>query len=492
MRIAIGAIHHETNCFAKEPTLLAYFEAGQAVGNRIIENRKGTRSYLGGMIDELTARGVEVVGGYDASTMPSGIIAKEAAETIAQRMTDTMWQAHLEQPLDAIALNLHGAGAAQEHPDLEGYVLSVLRARFGKDMPIGIVMDLHANMTQEMIDLSDVAVGVKCYPHVDEYEAARIMTGMLYDVVTTGVRPCKKLIKLPWYIVSAAGVTLSGPAAQVKQYCLEVERDEDVLQASFFHGFPYGDVPACGVSVVTMAKTQYAADESAMKLARFAWNLRQVFTPKVFDAWEAVEEALRHEGIVVIGESSDNPGGGAPGDGTYLLKAMIAKNEPGSVFMGIYDPEVVKQARKIGVGGVLSCLLGGKTDDLHGTPIALNANILAFSDGRFVNRSAMGQGTVYDMGDTVLLQEGNVKIIVVSKRLQPKDDGLMETVGIDYRQQRLIAVKSSHHFKAWWMEHSNAIVNADPPGIHCANLSCFDFKHASKSYYPLQDTQWEG
>lgn len=492
MRIAIGGIYHETNCFAKDPTPVSAFGRWKDMGQSIISAKKDTRTYLGGLIAELEAQNAQIICAMDASAMPSGIIEKAAAEAMTQRLVDNMWQAHLEQPLDGIALNLHGAGVAQDHPDLEGYVLQCVRDRFGMDMPLGIAMDLHGNITKEMIELSDVAVGVKSYPHVDEYEAARSVAGLVCDMVKTGKKPCQRLIKLPWYIVSAAGVTLSGPAAKVRQACLDMMESGQVLQASFFHGFPYADTQDTAVSVVTVAESQQAADEAALTLARYAWSLRKEFVPKVYGAEEAVEEALRHQGLVVIGESSDNPGGGAPGDGTYLLRAMLKQNQPGSVFMGIWDREVVEKALTVGKGGTMDCLLGGKTDDLHGEPLELKDVLIQdFSDGKCVCKSVMGAGDIYSFGDTVLLKAGNVHIIVVSKRRQPKDDGLMEMFGLDYSKQRMVAVKSSHHFKAWWKDHCDTIINADPPGIHCADLNCFQFKHSHTDYYPLQDATWE-
>lgn len=492
MRIAIGGIHHETNCFAKYPTEMEIFAKRLSTGQEMLDQNRGTRTYAGGIIDEILSRNGEPVCIYDAPATPSGIIEKTAAQTMVTQMVELMWKAHCEKPLNAIALDLHGAGVAQEHPDLEGYVLECIRERFGFKIPVGMVLDLHGNITPKMIELSDIAVGVKCYPHVDQYEAAREMTGHLWDMAETGCKPCKKLIKLPWFIAPAAGVTLSGPAAKVRQLCIDLEQqDEDLLQATFFHGFFYADIKEAGVSVVTVAKTQEAADENALKIARFAWNMRKDFTPKTLNAEEAVAEALTHEGVVVINESSDNTGGGAPGDGTYLLSAMLESNVPGSVFGGIWDPEVVKQAVSAGVGNRISCLLGGKTDDLHGGPVELtDALVEAVCDGRYICKSPMGAGSVVNMGESVRLKAGNVTIIVVSARSQPKDDGILEMLGVDYRQQRLIALKSTQHFKAWWIEHCNAIVTADPPGIHSSDITCFDFKYASRDNYPLQDAKW--
>lgn len=491
MRIGIAGIFHETNCFAKDPTPLSDFYKTQNAAASCLASSQTIRTYVGGVVDLLKSRGAEPVGAYYANACPSGIITKEAAEAMTAGVVDSLWTAHQEKPLDGIALCLHGAGAAQVYADLEGYVLRSVRSRFGPDIPVGVVMDLHANVTAETVALSDAPVGIKSYPHVDMYEAGGIMADYVCDMAQSGERLYKKHIRLPWYIVPAGGVTMDGPAKKVREYCLELEKDPDVMQVSFFHGFPYADVDYAGVTVVTLGKTQAAADEAALKLARYAWNMRSEFIPTVKTPDQVMDEALSAEGLTVIGESSDNTGGGAPGDGTFLLDAMLRRNAPGSVFMGIYDPQVVQQALQAGIGGRISCLLGGKTDELHGKPIQLtDALVVAESDGRVVCKSIMGQGAVNSFGKTVCLQVGNVHIIVVSVRCQPKDDGLMEGVGMDCAKQRVIGLKSSQHFKAWWVEHAQQILVCDPPGIHSSDLESFTFKHGGVGVYPLTDAQW--
>ena len=58
-------------------------------------------------------------------------------------------------------------------------------------------------------------------------------------------------------------------------------------------------------------------------------------------------------------ETSDNPGGGAPGDGTHLLQAMLKAD--GQYLRGfIVDPSRQKLAHEIGVGGHIETQLSGK------------------------------------------------------------------------------------------------------------------------------------
>ncbi|MBQ6798843.1 MAG: M81 family metallopeptidase, partial [Oscillospiraceae bacterium] len=190
----------------------------------------------------------------------------------------------------------------------------------------------------------------------DEYDRARDMLRHLYNMITTGKKPCMRLIRLPWVFTPSKGRTISGPAHEIQQFMVKMEaEDENLLQASFFHGFPYADVPHAGVSVATLARDQETADRAALEIAKFAWARRDQFLAKSVSPAEAFDQALEL-GVrpIVINESSDNPGGGAPGDGTHLLREMLKRNLPDTAFGFITDPEVARLAAEAGVGATIS------------------------------------------------------------------------------------------------------------------------------------------
>ena len=495
MRIGIGGISHETNSFSNVVTdeslfrKMAYLE-----GQEIITTHTGVRSFLGGIIAEAGDQEITLIPTMFANANPSGRIPAYTLEELRDRLVNGLWEAHRQQPLDAIALSCHGAGASTGYPDIEGELLRAIRERFGWEIPVGIVLDLHGNVTPEMVERSDILVGVKCYPHVDMYESSRVMLGILADIVRTGKRLYKRHIALPWHLAPACGVTLSGPAHKIQQLTIRLEQEIPGLkQVTFFHGFPYADIPQCCVSVTAMAETQEAADAAALEVARTAWNDRHTFQVEALSPAEAFDRAEKAEAFpVVINESSDNPGGGAPGDGTFLLREMLRRDLPGSAFGHICDPEVAQLAAKAGVGSCISCLLGGKTDNLHGEPIALeNAYVKAICDGKFINCSPMGGGGTTNLDLSVRLQVGNVDIVVSSRPRQTMCKGPFEMVGINYTQMRYLGLKSSQHFKGWWKDHAGAIITCDPPGIHCGDLSVFDFEHADRSYFPFEEPEWE-
>ena len=491
MRIMAGGFEHETNTFSNLLVTAETVAAIRQEGQELLDSSRGVRSTMAGLLDECEALGIEIVPAPRADIGPCGVTVKEVYEAFRDDFVEQVWKAHSEKPLDALALNIHGAAVAEGYPDLESDFMKALRDRLGWEIPIGLVLDLHGNMTQEMMDLSNITVAFKEYPHNDTYESSRLLIRLLHEQYTTGKTLHQALVRLPWQIAPAFGVTMSGGAHNVMNYMSDLVKNNEVLRdISFFHGFPYSDVEFAGASVTAVAETKEAAECFARQAAEYAWSIRREFKAEVNTAEEAMNKAEQAEAPVVINETSDNPGGGAPGDGTHLLREMVRRNLPGSVYGHIYDPQVAQQAAAAGVGSFIDCEVGAKLDKLHGTPVVLkNVEVKAVSDGSYIRKNPMGAGSIAHLGTTVLLQAGNVGIIVSSIRRQTLDDGPFEIVGINWQDMRILALKSSQHFKGWWTGRAKTIIACDSPGIQCADLTTFDYKYLDTTSYPFQDRE---
>ncbi len=494
MRIATGGFSHETNRYGNVILTPEIVEQKTCYPQDWFNRYRGTVDYRGGLIDEAEKLGIEIVPTYQVLILPSGPATREAYETAKERIINSLCEEYEKEPYDGIAFTMHGAGMAEGHHDIEGEIVGEIREKLGKDIPIGIVLDLHGNISEELFDNTDVIVGVKCYPHTDTYESAQIMLRILHDMIKSGKRPGKKLIKLPWHLAPGQGVTLNGAANVIMNKLLALEEsDKELYSISFFHGFPYADVPMAGVSVVAYGETQQAADCCAAEIAGYAWEHRRDFDIPLNSAEKAVELALAAEpGPVVINESSDNPGGGAPGDGTHLLRELVERNVS-AVYGYISDPEVAKIAAKAGVGATIDVAVGGKTDNIHGAPIELKgAYVSCVSHAKTILKNAMYLNQFRDYGLTACLEVGNVSIIVSTDRVQTLDDGIFICGGVDWSQKRIVALKSSQHFKAWWADKVKTIIPCDSPGIHTSDLSQLSFQYANKDYFPLNpNAVWE-
>ena len=492
MRIGFGGYANETNGMCGILNTLDMVKSRGLEKEALLRGSVGRQNYCGGFADEAKEQGVEPVPAFYVFFSPSGPSTKEAFEYGRDRLVENLLEAHRQQPLDGIALFLHGAGVAHGYDDLEGAIIRAVREAFGPEMPIALAMDLHGNVTEEMIALVDIATGCKHYPHIDEYKTARETMAHLIEMVRSGKKPYKRLVRLPMHLVVNAGVTTSGPAAQVCRLMQKLEQDDpELLQASAFQGFPYADIPQAAVSVITVGTTQEAADRNAKIIANHIWDHRAEFAVPTYGAREAVALALQApDGPVLINETSDNPGAGTPGDGTHLLKAFLEADVP-AAYGFICDPEVAKQAAQAGVGATIHCRLGGKHMPIYGEPLELDAYVKSVSDGKGVRKSPMGKGLPIDLGTTVCLQVGKVQIVVACTRTQTFDDNPFVLGGVDWRQMRLLGLKSSQHFKGWWADQVQTIIPCDSPGIVSGDLKTLPLTRAPKDYYPLNpNREW--
>jgi len=208
-------------------------------------------------------------------------------------------------------------------------------------------------------------------------------------------------------------------------------------------------------------------------------------------AQEAMDVALSKvkDGYVVINEASDNPGGGAAGDGTHLLREMIKRNLPGTIMGPLTDSAAVKYLfENHKVGDVVNIEVGGKVTPLNGGPLRLdNAEIINFSNGKLISAAPINFGAPMEYGNTVRLRQGNVELIIVSDRFQTYDDRPFIMTGCDMTQYKILGLKSMNHFRGYFGSRADAIVTADPPGQCPINLKLYEYKNLEHPILPLEE-----
>ena len=370
--------------------------------------------------------------------------------------------------IDGICFVLHGAGVAVDVDDMESYVLRQIRKVVGPDMPITVPLDLHGNISREMTELSDGLFCIKQYPHTDYAECGYLAMKALIDMIRTGERPENVCVRIPLLIPAVAGNTFSEPVLSMVEYVKDYAKEKGLIDATFMHGFPYADVPFTGASIIVVAKE--GGQEAAEHLANYIWERREKFIPPMTTPAEAFEQAkaFEGEGYILMSEPSDNPGGGAPGDGTWLLQEMLKQNLPNTIFTHIYDPEVAQQLIACGVGGRTDITLGGKIEakEMHGAPLELkDVEVLAISDGNMISNSPMMMGVPRPLGPCARIKTGNVEIIVGSVQRQTLDDRPFPILGTLAENYRIIAIKSANHYRAFYKDHAAKIIPVETPGI---------------------------
>jgi microcystin degradation protein MlrC len=472
MRVGLAGIFHETNTFCAEKTTEEAFTVWR--GGAILERFQGTQTYIGGVLAGCEAAGSDVRPLLFAEAEPSGIIAHDAYRRMRDEIIDRLSKT---LPVDALILTLHGAGVVDGIDDLEGDLCRAVRELVDSHVPLVVTLDLHAAITSEMVHAATLILGVNHYPHLDMYERGYEAAAIIPRLVSGEVKPIIHVERLPMLLVASSTIQAPTdasppPAAQANELCRAHERRHDVLDVTFFHGFPYADTANTQACVMATTNDDLPlAKECAQEIADWVWKNRGSFSRSGYEPYEAVALALSTEGApVIINETSDNPGAGTPGDGTYLLRAMLeSEMRESACFGALHDPEVAALAHRVGPTATIDVELGGKSDDLHGKPVSVSAYIKSVTDGVFLLQ-AMSRGLKCELGPCARLQVGTIDIIVSSKRMQVFDPELFLLHGIDVTRCKVVGVKSSNHFRAGFEPIASAIITADSPGLSTLRL----------------------
>ena len=479
MRIMVGGIMHETHTFSAEETTANSFVTSR--GQEILRYA-GMNHSMGGVLDEAIRRGMEVRPTFFADAVSSGPVSREIFDSMLGELTDLIRQ---ECPSDGLVIVMHGAMVAEGHPDAEAEILRRVRDAVGTT-PMTVTLDLHGNISQEMVGLADVIVGYDTYPHVDAANRAAEAVGLLDRLLAGEIRPTIALARPGMLVVPQAMLTARGPMRTLIDRAHEFVRAGQALSVSVFGGFPYADVPDAGMSfLVVTDRDREAAQALARELADLAWTLRGEFSVRNTDPSAAVEEAARWpEGPVVLVDIGDNIGGGTPGDGTVLVRELIRQGAEGAVVF-IADPEATEQARVIGVGGVFSGLIGGKVDRLHGEPLHLEGQVLRLCDGGFVHQGPENAGLPGDMGPTAVLQAAGVIVVLTSNKVMPGDLQQLRAVGIEPSDMRIVVVKAAVRWRGGYESITRHSIDVATPGLGSIDLHGFCFDLVRRPVWPL-------
>src|SRR6266480_7487180 len=363
-RIAVGAFLHETNTFAPTKATYADFVHGggwpaMARGADVLKVMRNINVGLAGFVGQAEANGWEMVPTICCGASPSAHVTKDAYERIVKVMVDGIAAAGR---LDAVYLDLHGAMVTEHLDDGEGEILARVRRVIGNDLPLVASLDLHANVTPEMIEHADALIAYRTYPHIDMAETGRAAARHLALLLRTKQKLAKAFRQLPFLIPISWQCTNDQPTKGIYQQLAALECDA-VPTLSFAPGFPAADFPDCGAAVFAYGRTQADADATADKITAIIAGHENDFDGRIYTPDEgvryAMELATTASKPVVIADTQDNPGAGGDSDTTGMLRALVRNNAKRAALGVIFDPQSAKAAHAAGVGATLALALGG-------------------------------------------------------------------------------------------------------------------------------------
>ena len=484
MKVFIGCLGTETNTFSPLPTGWQTFEEtmlfrGDAT-QRTEASFAGPLHVWRRMAEE---RNHQVVEGLAAFAQPSGITVREVYESLREELLDGIKAA---MPLDMVLINMHGAMVADGYDDCEGDILARVREIVGPDVVVGAELDLHCSITQTMTDKADVLVTFKEYPHIDMNERAKEVFDICLAKLQGDADPviatydCRMINMWRTPVEPTAGLVARMQAQEGK---------DGILSVSFGHGFPWGDVADASAKMMVIADGDPAkAAQVAERFGREIWEMRD----EALSAGVSIDEALDRaqaagEGPIVLADVSDNAGGGAPSDSTFLLRAMLDRGIENAI-SGIYwDPVSVRFCQEAGEGATFDLRIGGKSGVTSGAPIDLTITVNKIIEDA---RQTFGKGK-QRMGAAVWVSGSGIDLILNTVRTQTFHPEAYEQFGIDLSKKQIVALKSTQHFYAGFAPMAKEVIYVAAPGAIPPDFANIPFEKFTDDYWPRVENPFE-
>lgn len=486
-RVLLAEIMHETNTFNRIATTKADFETrywheGLAAASVL----KDTNIEIGGFIEAAGAYGWELTLPLAASASPSGPMAGADWALVKQLITAPL---QAGERFDAIILVLHGSMVTQTSHDAEGDLLGEVRRLAGPDVLVVATLDMHANVSPEMVAAADLMMCYRTYPHVDQRERALHMARLVQQVFDGAPRPKLVHARIPMMDAANHGQTAPGqPMPGLLELADEIERRPGIVCASLQIGFPWSDVVDIGPNVVVTATDEAAGRAAADELMKALWDSRHQTQLEFARPEEAMALALQGkvgDRPLVLADFADNPAGGAYGDSPNLLRAMLEAGLENAAFATISDPDSVKACQRAGEGVKIRLKLGGKGAPELTPPLDIEAEVVRLGDGQYVCAGPMWQGVRFSMGQLAVIRSGGIDIVISSVPTAVMDLNVFRSVGIDPQGLTTIGLKSRNHFKAAYGPIARDTLLVDAGGIASMRLQELSYSRIPRPIWPL-------
>ena len=501
-RIALMGFSIECNKFAPVATKQHFLDRTYLEGGDIVREARGTAPTMlpetPGFVAAMDRAGAWTpVGIALAMTEPNGPVEHgffvELLGTIRTRLTAAL-------PLDAVYICAHGAAVTTEDDDPEGTLFAMVREIVGPDVPVVATFDLHANVSERMVQTIDAFIGYRTNPHLDMRERGEEAAAALRELLA-GTKTERVLIRLPIVAPTVTLLTAAGPYADMIDFGQQRVGPE-IMNVSVMGGFAYADTAKNGLSVIVTARrdrrNRSAAEAVAREIAEFGWANRARFYPKLTSLDDAVAQALRvardeTAPPLIFADVADNPGGGGRGNTMYLLRAFCEAGVENALFGVIYDKPLAEEAHRHGVGAEFEAGFNRSETTEFSEKWATPARVVALTDGDCIGRRGIYAGLSLHLGPCAALAIGGITVVVISHRVQCADPVFFEMMGLDIAAARTVAVKSRGHFRGGFDEFfgPDRVVEVDLPGLTSPVLGRFEWKRLPRPVIPLDDgVEW--
>lgn len=482
MKILMAGLQHETNTFSPIPATYEDFVRPDLwpkilIGTEMFHVLKDMNLPSSGFMTAANNAGHKLIPGLWCSAEPSGKVQDDAFEKIIETLATSISK---NPDIDAIYLDLHGAMVTESYDDAEGELLAHIREIVGHEIPIVISLDFHANISQAMVELSNLISIYRTYPHIDMFETGERAYQYLQTWLNGGLR-FKHFQQIPYLIPLSAQCTEVEPNKELFE-CLKNMADQQSLGIEIALGFPPSDVLDAGPSIVAYSNNEKELEMAAKALFDAAMKAENLYKDELLSPQQAIEVGLsvNQDGPIILADVQDNSGAGATSDTTGILSSMIELGVQRCLMAAICDPQLVSTAHDLGEGAEFRSTIGNHFG-YDKESIKARWRVEKISNGRFTCTGEMYRGAIADVGNLALLRlidaDADIIIVVSSERFQCVDRSVFEHLGIEAEKYKFIILKSTVHFRADFEPIASKILQVESAGAHPCRLDGLDYKN---------------
>lgn len=417
-----------------------------------------------------------------ARSIPGGSVVSDAYRAMKTELLD---QIRAILPLDGFYLDIHGAMNVRGLDDAEADLATAIREVVGPDCLISAGMDLHGNVSAELVEQVDMFTAYRLAPHDDVLQTREKACTQLIHCLDNQIRPLRSWVRIPVILPGERTSTLVEPGKTVYARLTESDDVPGILDASLWVGYVWADEPRSSASVVVSGTDADNVQREAEKIARRYWDARHDFdfVATAGSADWCIEQALAFDGDgVVISDSGDNPTAGGAGDMPYMVSQLLASppfatGEVQAIYASIPAPDAVAACYAAGVGGEVEVTFGGRLDPINATPITVRGTVEAV-----FNDDPIG-------GNIAVLRSGGVHIILTTRRKPYHFRKDFTDLGLDPTTTKVTSIKIGY-LEPELRQMARLALLALTPGSVNQDIPSLTFNRVVRPIFPL-DPEFE-
>lgn len=479
-RILAGGIAQESHSFNPVPTGRSWFNI--RAGREAVEGARGSNSVLGGIVDAAEASGAEVIVPVLFRAQSGGPVE----EAVFADMRDILCDAARRGDFDAIVLPLHGGMLTPSLEDPEGALMAALRAIVGDAVPMTAGFDLHAHVTPEILARCDLLAGYLTNPHADQGRTGRRATRAALDMREGRLRPALAAVHLPM-LTLGHDRTDEEPLLSLHHRAREAVERGTAYDVSIFNAQQFLDVRGLGQWVLAYGNGT-SPDELALGLARTLWDRRRELIGTYPSLEEQLDRAARGTPRpLILGDQGDRVAGGSPGDGTHVLRALLARDDLPASAVPVVDAEAVRACLAAGPGRAVALTVGGRFSTVAPPAEVSGVVVAAGTSAEVVYDGPADAGYRAALGAYAVLRAGKVHVVLTDQPYSYLDPGYFRAMGVDPAQLGIVVTRSGYHFTLNYAAIGEC-VTVDTPGMTSYRVAELPFTVA-RPFFPLDDIE---